>query len=170
MAANRCAAVTWTRRPKFSVIQRGTQYPVESHGQGQSSRQWTRKPKLSVIQRAKPVESHGQGHTPNSGCGRVFSSSVILAKRGSPRQGQSSTSSLPWQNHPGDSRAERENDVHNGDCVTGRIRGRGRVAASSVILAKRGSPRQGQGGTLSLPRWNQPGDSSVASLPLNDSK
>ena len=86
-----------------------------------------------------------------------------------PIEGRSSTSSFPLRNQQGDSRAERENDVHNGDCVTGRIRGRGRVAASSVILAKRGSPRQGQGGTLSLPRWNQPGDSSVASLPQNDS-
>ena len=44
----------------------------------------------------------------------------------------------------GDSRAERENDVHNGDCVPGRCRGRGRVSLSSVILAKRGSPTQGQ--------------------------
>ena len=30
----RCGAA-WTRGLKFSVIQRGTQYPVESHGQGQ---------------------------------------------------------------------------------------------------------------------------------------
>ena len=32
---------------------------------------------------------------------------------------------------------------------------RGRAALSSVILAKRGSPGQGRGGTLSLPCWNQ---------------
>ena len=38
-------------------------------------------------------------------------------------------------------------------------RGRVRPAASSVILAQRGSPRQGQGSTLSFPRQNQPGDS-----------
>ena len=86
----------------------------------------------------------------------------------SPRQGQGSTSSLPLLNHPGDSRAERENDVHNGDCVPGRIRGRGRVALSSVILAKRGSPRQGQSSTSLLPWWSHRWDSSVASLPLND--
>ena len=83
MAAYRGVEITWTRRPKFSVIQRGT--PVA-------------------------VESHEEGHTPNSGCGRVFSSTVILAKRGSPRQGLGSTSSFPRQNHPGDSRAKREND------------------------------------------------------------
>ena len=41
------------------------------------------------------MESPGQGNTPNRGRGRVASSTVILAKRGSPRQGQSSTSSLP---------------------------------------------------------------------------
>ena len=74
---------------------------------------WTRRPKVSVIQRAKPVESPRQGHTPNRGRGRVASSTVILAKRGSPRQGRGSTLSLPLLNHPGDSRAERENDVQN---------------------------------------------------------
>mgnify|MGYP004601994263 CR=1 FL=1 len=67
------------------------------------------------------------GTTPNRGCGRVALSSVILAKRGSPRQGQRSTLSFPRWNHLGDSRAERENDVHNGDCVPGcvgeRVRG-----------------------------------------------
>ena len=40
-----------------------------------------------------------------------------------------------------------------------RHNGRGRVAFSTVILAERGSPGQGLGGTLSLSRWNQPGDS-----------
>ena len=39
--------------------------------------------------------------------------SVILAKRGSPGQGRGSALSLPWQNHLGDSRAERENDVQS---------------------------------------------------------
>ena len=77
----------------------------------------------------------------------------------SPRQGQGSTSSLPLLNHPGDSRAERENDVHNGDCVPGPNRGCGRVALSSVILAKRGSPGQGQRSTSSLPFRNHLGDS-----------
>ena len=66
--------------------------------------------KVSVIQRPQAVESPGQGHTPNSGRGRVALSTVILAKRGSPGQGRSSTLSLPFSNHPGDSRAEREND------------------------------------------------------------
>ena len=51
------------------------------------------RPKFSVIQRPQAVESPEEGHTPNSGCGRVFSFSVILAKRGSPRQGQSTH---PW--------------------------------------------------------------------------
>ena len=41
-------------------------------------------------------------------------------------------------------------------------RGRARVALSSVILAKRGSPTQGQSGTSSLPWWNHPGDCVVA--------
>ena len=54
-----------------------------------------------------------EGHTPNRERGRVTSSTVILAKRGSPGQGQSSTLLLPLLNHPGDSRAERENDVQN---------------------------------------------------------
>ena len=56
------------------------------------------------------MESPRQGHTPNRGRGRVKVSSVILAKRGSPEEGQRSTLSLPLLNHPGDSRAEREND------------------------------------------------------------
>ena len=56
------------------------------------------------------MESHGQGQRPNRGRGRVALSSVILAKRGSPGQGQSSTLPFPRQNQPGDSRAEREND------------------------------------------------------------
>ena len=80
---------------------------------GAHAQQWTRKLKLSVIQRGTqyPVES--------------------------PCQGQSSTTSLPFSSQQGDSRAKREND--------------------SVISAP-----------LSLPRRNQPGDSSVAALPLND--
>ena len=56
---------------------------------------WTCRAKFSVIQRPQAVESPEEGHTPNSGCGRVFSSTVILAKRGSHTQGQSSTPSLP---------------------------------------------------------------------------
>ena len=47
---------------------------------------------------------------PNSGRVRVALSSVILAQRGSPMEGQRSTLSLPWCNQRGDSRAEREND------------------------------------------------------------
>ena len=70
---------------------------------------WTRRPKVSVIQRPQAVESPGQGHTPNSGRGRV-ASTVILAKRGSPEEGQSSTLSFPRWNQRWDSRAEREND------------------------------------------------------------
>ena len=73
---------------------------------------WTQGLKVSVIQRPQAVESPGQGHTPNSGRGRV-ASTVILAKRGSPEEGQSSTLSFPRWNQPGDSRAERENDVQN---------------------------------------------------------
>ena len=56
------------------------------------------------------MESPEEAHTPNRGRVRVALSSVILAKRGSHIQGQSSTSSFPRQNQPGDSRAEREND------------------------------------------------------------
>ena len=40
-----------------------------------------------------------------------------------------------------------------------RHRGRGRVIVSTVILAKRGSPKEGQGGTLLLLSRNQLGDS-----------
>ena len=40
------------------------------------------------------MESHGQGYTPNSGRGRVALFTVILAKRGSPMEGQSSTLSF----------------------------------------------------------------------------
>ena len=58
--------------------------------------------------------------------------SVILAKRGSPKEGQSSALSLYSRNQPWDSRAERENDS--------------RFSASSPF-----------------PRQNQPWDSSVAS-------
>ena len=67
-------------------------------------------PKVSVIQRPQAVESPGQGHTPNSGRGRAALSAVILAKRGSPGQGQGGTRALHSRNQPGDSRAEREND------------------------------------------------------------
>ena len=77
--------------------------------------------------------------------------------------------------------------------MTAENRGRGRVAPSTVILAQRGSPNQGQGGmtpwmrrlkasviqrpqavespgqglgsALSLPWWNHLGDSSVAYAP-----
>ena len=73
-------------------------------------RPWTRGLKVSVIQRPQAVESPGQGHTPNRGRGRVALSSVILAKRGSPTQGQSSASPFPRCNQRWDSRAEREND------------------------------------------------------------
>ena len=58
-------------------------------------------PKVSVIQRPQAVESPGQGHTPNSGRGRVALSTVILAKRGSPGQGQGSAMSLPVQTNRG---------------------------------------------------------------------
>ena len=37
------------------------------------------------------TQSPGQGHTPNSGCGRVFYFSVILAQRGSPGEGRRGT-------------------------------------------------------------------------------
>ena len=78
------------------------------------------------------------GHGGYSGRGRVTPSAVILAKRGSPKEGQGGMTpwtrrltisviqrpqaveshgqglggvvSLPVRNHPGDSRAEREND------------------------------------------------------------
>ena len=85
--------------------------------------------------------------------------SVILAKRGSPTQGLGSTLSFPRWNHLGDSRAERENDVHNGDCVPGRTRGRGRVTSSTVILAKRGSPPSGAGQYVVVTCTNQQWDS-----------
>ena len=55
------------------------------------------------------------------------------------------------------------------NCGAGCAGGRGRVIASSVILAKRGSPGQGQGSsTLSLLRQNHLGDSSPAAQALND--
>ena len=146
-------------------------------------RQWTRKPDVTVIQRPQAVES--------------------------PIEGLGSALSLPRRNQPGDSRAERENDVRELELRRGvrwwtrkgrpllrhpREAGiphagagqykpwtrkpnvsviqrpkavespgqghmpnsrRGRAALSSVILAKRGSPGQGRGGTLSLPCWNQ---------------
>ena len=98
---------------------------------------WTRRLTTSVIQRPQAVESPEEGQQPNSGRGRVALSSVILAKRGSPTEGQSSTLSLPRCNQRGDSRAERENDS--------------RVSEPS-----------------SLPRQSHSGDSSVALLPLND--
>ena len=44
-------------------------------------RPWTRRPKFSVIQRPQAVESHNEGHTPIRGRARVALSSVILAKR-----------------------------------------------------------------------------------------
>ena len=146
---------------------------------------WTRRLKVSVIQRVKPVESprQGQGGTralpvqtnrgiparsarmtaENRGRRRVIVSTVILAKRGSHGQGLGGALSLPVRNHPGDSSVASLplNDVQELRCVPGCVgeRGRGRVALSSVILAKRGSPGQGQGSTLSLPWWNQQGDS-----------
>ena len=55
-------------------------------------RPWTHRPKLSVIQRPQAVESHNEGHTPIRGRARVALSTVILAKRGSPGQGQGSAS------------------------------------------------------------------------------
>ena len=51
-----------------------------------------------------------QGAVVHCGRARVALFSVILAKRGSPGQGQGSTLLLPWWNQRGDSRAEREND------------------------------------------------------------
>ena len=51
-----------------------------------------------------------RGTRPTVDAGEPCIFSVILAKRGSPVEGHSSTTSLPRQNHPGDSRAEREND------------------------------------------------------------
>ena len=47
----------------------------------------------------------------NRGRGRVVVSTVILAKRGSPKEGHGSTLLLLSRNQRGDSRAERENDV-----------------------------------------------------------
>ena len=47
---------------------------------------WTRRPKFSVIQRPQAVESPRQAHTPNRGRGRVALSTVILAQRGSPTE------------------------------------------------------------------------------------
>ena len=151
---------------------------------------WTRRPKFSVIQRPQAVESPIQGHTPNCGCARVALSSVILAKRGSPEEGHGSTSSFPRQNQPGDSRAERENDVQELKCAAGCIRGRGspsppsfrgvrqypveshmegQSSASSLpVQTIGGIPAQSARMTaifsepLSLPWWNQPGDSSPA--------
>ena len=89
--------------------------------------------------------------------------------------------SLPRRNHPGDSRAKRENDSNVFRAVVatsatnrgilrlltqalndGRECGRGRVALSSVILAKRGSHAQGLRGTSPLPQRNHPGDCVVA--------
>ena len=46
--------------------------------------------------------------------------------------------------------------------MTAENRGRGRVIVSTVILAKRGSPGQGQGSAVSLPWHNQRGDCVVA--------
>mgnify|MGYP004538020729 CR=1 FL=1 len=99
---------------------------------------WTRRLRVSVIQRGtQAVESPRQGHTPNCGRGRVAASSVILAKRGSHTQGQSSTLSLPVQTN------------------------RGIPARSARMTAMFGQ-------YVAVTRQNHSGDSSVASLPLND--
>ena len=54
---------------------------------------------LSVIQRPQAVESSTEAHMPNSGRVRVALSSVILAQRGSPMEGRSSTTTVDAETH-----------------------------------------------------------------------
>ena len=70
-------------RPNPSSFRGVRQHPVESHTEGQRLKPWTRE--------GRPLFRHPR-------------------EAGIPHAGQSSTTSLPRQNHPGDSRARREND------------------------------------------------------------
>ena len=96
------AAAMWMREGR-ALRRHPREAGIPQGGAGQYDNRGRVRPEASVIQRPQAVESPGQGHTPNSGRVRVALSSVILAKRGSPTEGQNSTLSLPRWNHLGDS-------------------------------------------------------------------
>ncbi len=89
-------------------------------------------------------------------------------------EGLGSTLSLPCWNQPWDSSVASLplNDVREGKCDAG-CSGNGDAETQSFRHSEATpvaveSHMEGLGSTLSLPCWNQPWDSSVASLPLND--
>ena len=89
--------VLWTRRPKVLRHSEGcasTPWNSLFMGRAASSVDAGDPNSPSFRGHAVAVESPIEGHTPNRGRGRVVSFSVILAQRGSPGQGQRSTS--PW--------------------------------------------------------------------------
>ena len=105
--------------------------------------------KCKCAARCKTVDAETQGFRHSEAAGR-----------GIPHEGRS-TPAVDAEGSlspPSSSRSARMS-CESLNCGAGCAGGRGRVIASTVILAQRGSPIEGRSSTLSFPRWNQQGDS-----------